>query len=61
MCPMGRGFVTWGDSRGLRLSNPVCDCGNASRENLIGVNKKSKCGRRFFVCAAGICDYYEES
>ena len=49
------GFNSFADDRGNDAGNPLCDCGQASRRQISGVQR----GRRVhYVCRFGRCDYF---
>ncbi|OJJ68291.1 hypothetical protein ASPBRDRAFT_322738 [Aspergillus brasiliensis CBS 101740] len=52
-----RGWITWDDERGIRDSNPLCDCGVVSRQDRAGAGTTMS-GLGFWTCATGRCGYF---
>ena len=51
-----RGWVTWDDSRGVDISNPLCECQRSARLDTAGVGSDVP-GRRYWTCSTGACGY----
>lgn len=60
-CPWGCRWVCWADSKGLHEENPLCDCKEPSRLDIIGQSKPAKKERGFWTCKEGKCGYYSEN
>ena len=54
-----RGWISWDDDRGIRASNPNCDCGVPSRQDRAGV-QSLRPGMGLWVRASGACFYYSD-
>ncbi|KAH6653043.1 hypothetical protein BKA67DRAFT_568410 [Truncatella angustata] len=50
-------FITFDDKRGLCDSNPRCDCGQPSRAQVNGRNRRPPRGVHY-VCKNGCCDFF---
>lgn len=64
-CPMGSGFVTWADTRGVEAGNPTCECDGGGtwvcRRDSVGVDGRARGrarGTGFWKCAVGRCGFW---
>ncbi|KAM0803834.1 hypothetical protein BDR22DRAFT_699444 [Usnea florida] len=57
VCRHERGWVTWGDNKGVDPGNPPCKCQPFSRLDVAGVHSRHR-GQRFYTCRTGACDYF---
>lgn len=60
-CPREYRWVCWADTKGVSMGNPMCDCDQPSRLDVIGQNKPLKVGRGFWTCVTGRCGFYSEN
>lgn len=60
-CPWEDRWVCWEDTKGVSAYNPLCDCEEPSRLDIIGKSKGVKAGKGFWTCVTGKCWYYSEN
>ena len=51
-------FTTWGDLRGVRSDNQLCDCGKPSRESFTGTKCLRGAGLVYWRCAQSRCQFF---
>jgi len=51
-------FTTWGDLRGVRSDNQLCDCGKPSREYFTGMNCRRGAGLVYWRFARTRCQFF---
>lgn len=57
-CLPCKAFTTWGDVRGVKPGNQLCDCGKPSRESVTGRRCRSGVGLVYWSCAETKCRFF---